>query len=133
MNGLKKLRETDSIRTMTAGNIAMTAGGAELYRSNSSKPPPTIHCNEDFHRLMKGLVNSRPCCEMFDILSSRGTMTRKELADETGNKVFNGGSFGMNLKALENHSIIEYPGPGLVRFTNLMFPFGNETCKGNAS
>lgn len=129
--GLKTLRDTNRVRT-SGGNIALTEDGAESYRSDGCKAPPVIRSNDDFHRLMKGLLNSRPCCDMFDILSSRGTMSREELAKATGYKVSSGGTFGMNLKNLENHLIVECPGRGLVRFTKLMFPFGNHTSNRKA-
>jgi hypothetical protein len=129
-SGLKKFRERDSVRTLSGGNLTLMPGGAELYRSGGSNPPPpTIRSNDDFHRLMKGLIHSKPCCEIFDILVQRGTMTRKALASETGYRVCSGGSFGMNLKTLETLSIVEFPGQGLVRCTQPMFPYGYRTSR----
>jgi hypothetical protein len=69
-DGLKKLRESGSVRNMLGGTIAMTPGGAESYCADGTVPPLPIHSNHEFHTLMKGILGSKACHKLFDVFSN---------------------------------------------------------------
>lgn len=115
-NNLGALRSGGFIVYPTPGNVQLTNAGREAAR------PAQISSNADMHDLVRGKLSS-PQKRMFDALISiyPADMSKDDLAKETQQKETSGGYFN-NLGTMRTLGVLDYPSPGRVRATDILFP-----------
>ena len=103
-------------QTMAApGNVQLTSEGRNAAR------PARISSNAEMHEIVRGKL-SAPQRRMFDALVAiyPADMAKEELARETEQKETSGGYFN-NLGMMRTLGVLDYPTPGRVRATDILF------------
>ena len=118
-NNLGALRTAGLISYPSAGAVALTEAGRAV--ANHPARPMT---QAEVHEAWMALV-SRPQATLLRILVARypGRMLKADLASEAGASAASS-SYTNNLGALRSLGAIDYPAPGYVVATPLLFPIG---------
>lgn len=118
-NNLGRLRTLGLVDYPEGRKVALTAAGRQLARPASIAPSRRTLIPQWKQQL------SGPQGDILDALlrSHPAALGRNELAERVGVSVKSSG-FSNNLGRLRSLDLIDYPGPGMVALTGLLFPDG---------
>lgn len=124
-NNLSKLRSGGWVDYLTPGCVSLTEEGKEI----ANVPNIDAINNGDFHRVILETLSNPEQAVLSPLLAAAGAeMTKEDLASRTVGP--NGepysatsGGYQNTLSVLRSLGLLDYPRPGLVKATDLMFPF----------